>query len=121
VFVAASEAVPVALVINELLMNAAKHCDPGLGPCEVSLFAAADLATVRVTNPGRLPADFNFDDGHGIRTGLSLIKALMAKDGARLTLFTHGDCVRAEFSLFPPVVTFQRKPKAHADATFRNF
>jgi hypothetical protein len=121
VFVTASEAVPVALVINELLMNAAKHCDPTLGPCEVRLTAAPGLATVRITNPGRLPADFDFDAGHGIRTGLSLIKALVSKDGARLTLFTHGDCVTAEFSLFPPAVIIQRKSEPYADTTLRNF
>lgn len=104
-----SEAVAVALVINELLTNAVKHCIPGQGECEIRLTIERERATITLVNPGSLPADLDFDHGRGVGTGLRLVKSLLPQSGAGLSLRNIGDKVRAEFNLAPPSVLIRNQ------------
>lgn len=102
-----NEVVPLALIVNELIMNAIKH-SPGGGnnPVEVALENGEDCARIIVRNPsGRLPREFDFDAGAGIGTGLSLVKSLLPPDGAVLRFQNEtGDGVHGELTLRPPVI-----------------
>jgi PAS domain S-box-containing protein len=100
------EAVPLALVLNELLTNAAKHGLPSQ-PIKVCLSGAGDCAQVCITNPGTLPAGFDFDHRRGLGTGLGLVKSMLPPNGACLALISRGGEVTAQLELRPPVLTLR--------------
>lgn len=98
------DAVPLALVINELAFNAIKHT-VGEGPQRLAL--ALELpqgrAELRVSNPGRLPAGFD-PAGHG-GGGLELMHLLLPPHGARLVWQQEGGEVVATLSLDAPAIS----------------
>jgi PAS domain S-box-containing protein len=102
------EAVPLALVLNELLFNAIKHGlkeTGGGGGVRVSVSGHDGLARVRISNPGVLPApDFDFAKGAGLGTGLNLVKSLLSRHGARLEIVQEGDQVVADLTLTDPAI-----------------
>ena len=103
-----ADAVPVALVVNELVANALKHLAPALDGGQrvrVSVRAHGRMVRVRVCNaPARLPADFDFAKGQGIGTGLQLVSTLLPSRGAQLDIVQDGDRVCAKLVLREPVV-----------------
>jgi len=72
----AGEAVPFALVVNELVMNAIKHGYPDgrTGTIRISLDASGE-ASLRVANDGCLPETMASADRSGL--GLQLVRALL--------------------------------------------
>jgi PAS domain S-box-containing protein len=79
-----NEAVSVALVLNELILNAVKHSPKGSSTPVVSLEADGTGATIYIRNGVSGVPDFNIDTGKGLSTGLSLVRSLLPKDGAKL-------------------------------------
>jgi len=100
----ASEAVPLALILNELLSNAIKHGDRA-GQVRVVLEQGRtpDSVHVVIRNVGHLPSGFNFERDTG--TGLQLVKSLMPRQGARIFLQHRDNTVIASLELEPPVIT----------------
>ena len=94
------EAVPVALVVQELVLNAVKHAR-GEGAVRVRVAGTRTAVDVRVSNPGRLAPARAGTLGHS-GTGLGLARALLAPRGARLRLAEDGREVAAVLSLAPP-------------------
>ena len=102
--VESAEAVPLALILNELLSNALKHggragqvklaIEPGRTP---------DSVHVVIRNIGQLPSDFERDTG----TGLQLVKSLMPRHGAKISWQHRDQTVAALLELEPPVITFR--------------
>ncbi len=78
------EAVPVALVLNELILNAVKHSSEGGYAPTVALSANGDSARIEIRNAPCSPPDFEFDTGTGLGTGLRLVRSLLPSAGARL-------------------------------------
>lgn len=103
---AEEEAVPVALVLNELMMNAARHCALPIAERVVRLTIAesAQRVELRIFNPGRLPAEFDFTRGTGLRDSLSLARALLPARGVTVEFQAAGGHVEAALSLTPPVI-----------------
>ncbi len=101
--VADREAVPVALIINELVFNAIKH---GGGRCEVIVREEADgSGGVQILNDGDgLPRDFDFASGRGLGTGLNLVKALLPAQGGELVFEQDRLDVRTLLHLSRPLV-----------------
>jgi len=85
--IASDEAVSVALVLNELILNAVKHSPPeGFAPT-VSLTADGSSADVVIRNAiknGGGP-EIDIDGGQGLGTGLRLVRSLLPETGARAT------------------------------------
>lgn len=79
-----SEAVPVALVLNELILNAVKHSpEAGYAPT-VALSANGISARIEIRNAPQRPPGFDFDSGLGLGTGLRLVRSLLPSTGATL-------------------------------------
>lgn len=103
---APEEAVPAALIVNELLTNAVKHVRAGNGSVSVALAIDEDAARLSITNrPTSLPPDFDFAAGRGIGTGLQLVRSLMPSNHAELSYRQEGDALVTELCLIPPKVT----------------
>lgn len=102
----AAEAVPLALILNELLSNALKHGDRA-GQIRVGLEhgRAPDSVHVVIRNVGHLPPGFNFERDTG--TGLQLVRSLMPRHGAGMSWQHRDDTVIAVLELEPPVITFR--------------
>lgn len=99
------EVVPVALVINELVTNAAKHTLSADGRVQMSVAGTANGARLRIANgPANLPPGFDFGSGQGFGTGLELLRALLPPKGAALSLREESDRVVAELTLEAPVL-----------------
>jgi len=101
------EAVPIALILNELIYNAIKHSQPDKTCQPIQVFMGGDenVVEVRVQNRcASLPAGFDFAAGKGLGTGLGLVKSLLPHKGAQLVFSTEQDRVKARFVLTPPVI-----------------
>lgn len=99
------EAVPVALVINELIQNAVKHGTRPGNPVTVRLQQdGGGSADVVVAGPGRLAANFDFASGQGLGTGLRLVRSLLPHRGARLEFEQVEGQVRVRLRLEAPVI-----------------
>lgn len=102
--VAEDEAVPIALIANELLHNAAKH-GGAAGDIRVTLAEAADGVIIEFTNTGQLPMDFDFAGERGLGTGLTLVRALLPRRGASLAYSQSGNRAGCRLTLVPPVIS----------------
>lgn len=103
-----SETVAVALILNELLINAVKHAgtQSAAGPAaaQVGMRRTGGAARVRIGNLGVLPPGFDFARGQGIGTGLGLVRALRPQPGMEITFAQVGERVEVEVDLGEPVL-----------------
>lgn len=97
-----AESIPIALTVNELLTNAIKHSREGDIRC--TLHCADDAVTVEIANRGRLPDGFSLAQVPGGVSGLGLVRALLPRRTARLSLEDEGDEVVARVTLLPPSI-----------------
>ncbi|MCF8177383.1 MAG: PAS domain S-box protein [Sulfuritalea sp.] len=79
-----SEAVPVALVLNELVLNAVKHSPPNSAAPTVSLSTVDGSAHLLIRNALAATPDFDILTGKNLGTGLRLVNSLLPKQGAEL-------------------------------------
>jgi hypothetical protein len=102
-----AESIPIALTINELLTNAVKHSaavdDPSAVHCRLVCGDAS--IQIAVANRGQLPPGFSLARFPGGVSGLGLVRALLPRRSAGLTVEQHGDEVVATISLVSPGVT----------------
>ena len=98
-----AESIPIALTINELLTNAIKHGAPGAIRCE--LLCDEARLTISVFNPGQLPSGFTLAQVPPGVSGLGLVRALLPRRSATLTLLQAGNEVEARIVLVPPGIT----------------
>jgi len=102
-----AESIPIALTVNELLTNAIKHSvaidDPSAVHC--SLVCGDAGIRIAIANRGQLPVGFNLARVPGGVSGLGLVRALLPRRGASLTVEQQGDDVVATIALVAPGVT----------------
>lgn len=94
------ESVPVALALNELIINAIKH---GTGPVEISLDCSSDHALVCIANQCCSAAK-NISPG----SGLGLVQALLQTQGAAFTYEQNGQRFLSRILLAAPVIQLHR-------------
>ncbi|WP_018912272.1 PAS domain-containing protein [Thiomonas sp. FB-6] len=102
-----ADAVPIALVINELVTNAVKHLAPATPgrPVRVVLRREAEAVLVQVRGgPACLPQGFELGGRRGPGIGLQLLGTLLPSKGTKLRIEQHADEVLAELELREPVV-----------------
>lgn len=100
-----SEAVPVALILNELITNAIKH-GPSESSVSVRLLQAEDnhCVTIFIYNEGKIPTGFGFDCPEMLGTGLRLVSSLMPHAGAKLYWEQNDEVVATIFELSKPII-----------------
>lgn len=105
-----SEAVPLALIVHELLVNAIKH--GGLAAQDVGLRLAPGREPgqmfITISNPGQWPQAGPAPS----QVGLELVAALMPRHGAALQLRQEGARALAQLQLQPPVLQPPQEPGA---------
>lgn len=102
-----SEAVAVALILNELIMNAVKHSpsENGKKTIRLGVTCGRKAAQVRIFNQGRLPLGFNFERGQETGNGLNLVQSLLPTEGASLRIMSANGGVETVIDLSNPIVT----------------
>lgn len=100
-----NEAVPLALILNELITNAVKHGQPtNLVEIEMETKATSKASTIHITNQGNLGEAFDFDHHKGLGTGLQLVSTLLPTQGVKLSWQQQKNSVITSLELSPPVI-----------------
>ena len=97
-----AESIPIALTINELLTNAIKHSPPGDIRCVLHCDEAR--LAISIHSPGQLPAGFSLAQVPPGVSGLGLVRALLPRRSATLSLTQVGVEVEAKVVLVPPSI-----------------
>lgn len=112
-----TEAVPLALVLNELISNAIKYGDKIIG-VNISLRfeSLTGKVIITISNGGQLPAGFE-DRSFTIQgKGLQLVTSLLPKKGANLSWEQHGEFVYVILELESPVFILESEKLENYDA-----
>lgn len=111
--VAENEAVPIALVLNELITNAVKHGGKANRDVGVNLRKGdqPDVIRVSIINVGRWRSNIDRPDAL-THTGLKLVDILLPQVGARLENDRLENKVVTRLELTPPVITLETKDSA---------
>lgn len=98
------EAVPVALVLNELIVNAVKHGGQAHRDVRIRLHKglSEDHVDITLSNPGQWPEPGSAAPATG--RGLSLVDALLPRSGAHIARSQIADRAVLRLSLSPPVL-----------------
>lgn len=101
-----AESIPIALTLNELLTNAIKHSAAIDATSEVACRLTTGPGSVQIViaNLGRLPEGFNLARYPGGVSGLGLIRALLPRRSASLTVAQEDNRVVATVTIVPPGV-----------------
>ncbi|MBI4938775.1 MAG: PAS domain S-box protein [Nitrosomonadales bacterium] len=103
------EAVPIALILNELVTNACKHsatreCSAACRPITVRLSGDGTGVAVAIAN--------SFDGSGGENahrgSGLNLVNSLLPKESAHLEIKRCDGIFLVELELFPPIVASKK-------------
>jgi PAS domain S-box-containing protein len=98
-----AESIPIALTVNELLTNAIKHGAAGT-PVRCLLRCTDEKITITVANQGQLRAGFSLAQVPPGVSGLGLVRALLPRRTATLSLLQVGPEVQASVALVPPSI-----------------
>ncbi|MCE2646001.1 MAG: PAS domain S-box protein [Burkholderiaceae bacterium] len=98
------EAVPLALVVNELGTNAIKYRASRELPIQVQLLPRPDGLELRIENAGTLEPGFDLSKISSSVSGLGLVKALLPRRGARLAIEPSGTHVVTRVELVAPAI-----------------
>ena len=108
--VAGSEAVSVAVALNELVFNALKHqAGAGEKHARITLIESRDKAEIRIANRGKLPRGFDYATGRAVGHGLGLVRTLLASPGGSVTFNRGRNEVEVVLKLRPPLVVGRNK------------
>ncbi len=102
-----AESIPVALTVNELFTNAIKHSSGSDVRCTLS--AQGETVHIRIASVAALADGFDLKQVRAGVSGLGLVRALLPRRSATLTLLQDGPDVVATIELRPPGV---RLPEA---------
>jgi PAS domain S-box-containing protein len=100
------EAIPIALTLNELLTNAIKHSTAGHDDEAIgcALECGEGGVHVAISSRARLPSGFSLARIPNGVSGLGLVRALLPRRSAALSIEQAADLVVATVSLSPPGV-----------------
>lgn len=99
------KAVALALIINEMLMNAIKHyhCSTR-DSIKIECKQTSESYILSISNPGFLPEGFDFNNMIALGTGLELAKSMLPSQGAKLDFVQKKSQVVAVLSITSPLL-----------------
>lgn len=105
---AEQEAVPMALVLNELIVNAVKHGGKAHGDTCVTMRKGqnSDLVLTTISNTGKLPTDEERETK--AHAGLKLVRSLLPRSGATLRQKQVAHQVVTELEIRPPIISMKK-------------
>jgi PAS domain S-box-containing protein len=107
---AEQEAVPMALILNELIVNAVKHGGQAHGDTCVSMRKGqnSDWVLTTISNTGTLPTDEARETQS--HAGLKLVRSLLPRSGVALRQKQVAHQVVTELEIHPPVISLKKDP-----------
>jgi two-component sensor histidine kinase len=99
-----AESIPIALTLNELLGNAIKHGGEQ-SAVSCALVCEPGRVLLHIRNAGQLPAGFELAHVPGGVSGLGLVRALLPRRSAKLSLLQEDAQVLCSIELLPPSIT----------------
>jgi PAS domain S-box-containing protein len=109
------EGVPLALVLNELALNAIKHHQHNTEICITLTEESLDHGVaITFSNHGQLSQDAHSPNEPNKGTGLTLVDLLLSEH-SELTWKQHNDLVIVRLVLKPPVISSTRTENNHVD------
>ena len=111
------EAVPLALIVNELLTNAIKYTSrvSGAGTVLLQLHDMADGQRVSISNPGQLPEHHDSVPLARLGDGLRIVRSLLPPSGVKFEITNCGDRVCATLELRAPAIALDMRGHASPD------
>jgi two-component sensor histidine kinase len=110
------EAVPFALVLNELITNAIKHC-ADIEHChpEINTESDGDYVTVTIKNKGQLPKNFHLYSNSIPGSGLKLVRSLLPLTESQFSLNNENEFVVARLTLDSQILVpiQENRPEIH--------
>ncbi len=103
----ATEAVPIALILNELLSNAAKHADLQRPELTLTGLFVPGRQCLEIGISNRLPIEALPHGDAQSGMGLQLVTSLLPREGATLRTQRKGDSFESLLQLAGPVVSEQ--------------
>ncbi len=97
------DAVPIALVMNEIITNAIKHNQKD-GGITIEINHSVEEFTIVVTNYGKIQDEAYFESVRPGTHGLGLVKALLPDPGNQFSLCQDGRTVSARLKLDPSLI-----------------
>lgn len=113
--IAESEAVPLALVLNELITNAVKHGSQQATGVEVRLRKGdqPDHVQIRISNTGVWQGGDARAGASPVRSGLQLVEAMLPRSGAQLLRDHEDGMIHVWLMLAPPVISLETERNPH--------
>lgn len=107
---AEQEAVPMALILNELIVNAVKHGGKAHGDTCVTMRKGqnSDWVLTTISNTGTLPTDEERETQS--HAGLKLVRSLLPRSGVALRQKQMAHQVVTELEIHPPVISQKKDP-----------
>lgn len=117
--VAEAEAVPLALVLNELITNAVKHSASPAAGVDIRLRKADQLDHVRlrISNAGAWTPPASDPERGPVGSGLQLVTSLLPRSGVQMAHETDDDMIHVLLHFQPPVITLETTPTCNASAS----
>jgi PAS domain S-box-containing protein len=104
-----ADSIPIALTVNELFTNAIKHSAPAAGETATDIHCrvvcTASTVVIAVANHGALVPGFSPAGIPAGVSGLGLVRSLLPRKGAKMSIEAEGANVIARLELAPPAVT----------------
>lgn len=105
------EAVPVALIINELMTNAIKHIPKEITPklitVNISMLTNYSAQLMIHSRGVKLKHQIDFDRNIGIGIGLELVQALLPRSNAKLRIYDLDDGTYTSLTLDKPLFSVE--------------
>jgi PAS domain S-box-containing protein len=107
-----SEAVPMALIINELVANAVKHGEEDRDvTIKLSYVPSSDSVIVSINNYGSIPPGFGLNNLDLFGTGLQLVTSLLPQNGIKLYWSQQGEKVATVLEVTCPIISLTKTSK----------